>query len=420
MTIRHCEFQIRCSGPRLEEVRGTYPQVGKQPARPADILRYYFAKRAAVTAGTLRPLSEIKVMLVGDGGAGKTSLRRFFMGEAHRESESETQGIALAEFTLHCGEDLITVHLWDFAGQEITHALHQFFLTEGCVYIVVVEPRSDNEETDAEKWLKLIERYGSGAPAIVVMNKQDTRMSGGGYDLDRNRLRERFPWIRAFVRTSCGATRSGCDELLAALRDVIAATPAARLEVPASWLAVKNECFALGSGRRRHYLSLQEFRNLCAWHGERDPGKQESLARILHDLGAVLHFVDEPRLRDTTVLDPHWVTDGAYRLLRCKDAPGSNGVLTLEDATKAIPGADEKAARYILGLMERFEMCFPVEDSEEAPEQKKPAQKWLVPGALDKNQPNGIRLDEWREPDAVRLRYDYDPLPQGCCRGSSS
>ena len=41
--------------------------------------------------------------------------------------------------------------------------------------------------------------------------------------------------------------------------------------------------------------------------------KQESLARILHQLGAVLHFIDDPRLRDTTVLNPHWVTDGAYR-----------------------------------------------------------------------------------------------------------
>jgi hypothetical protein len=27
----------------------------------------------------------------------------------------------------------------------------------------------------------------------------------------------------------------------------------------------------------------------------------------------VLHFVDEPRLRDTSVLNPHWVTDGVYR-----------------------------------------------------------------------------------------------------------
>jgi hypothetical protein len=35
--------------------------------------------------------------------------------------------------------------------------------------------------------LKLIERYGKGAPAIVVLNKQDKRKPSG-YDVDRNLL----------------------------------------------------------------------------------------------------------------------------------------------------------------------------------------------------------------------------------------
>ena len=42
--------------------------------------------------------------------------------------------------------------------------------------------------------------------------------------------------------------------------------------------------------------------------------------------GAGARFVNEPRLRETSVLDPHWVTDGVYRLLRGKDGPGSDGI----------------------------------------------------------------------------------------------
>lgn len=57
-------------------------------------------------------------------------------------------------------------------------------------------------------------------------------------------------------------------------------------------------------------MTLDEFREICRRSGETEPDKQESLARLLHKLGVVLHFVDEPRLRDTTVLDPHGVTDG--------------------------------------------------------------------------------------------------------------
>jgi internalin A len=397
-------------GPAYAEVYRVDVKVRKTPARSGDILNFYFAQRQAAAAGTLRRLNEIKLMLVGDGGAGKTSLRRYFMGEGHVEKEAETLGIALGAFPLQCAKEKITVRLWDFAGQEITHALHQFFLTEGCAYIVVVEPRSDNEQEDAENWLKLIERYGKGAPALVVMNKQDTRKPNG-YDLDRNWLKERFPFIKGFAPTSCGKTRVGCEELREQLREVLRAMPEAKLEVPESWVRVKDECFAKGrDGAERQYLTLPEFRTLCEGHKEKDREKQESLARILHNLGAVLHFVDEPRLRDTTVLNPHWVTDGAYRLLRCKDAPGSDGTLTLPEAMAAVPGADEAAARYLLGLMERFEMCFTVEDAEDG---TKPAQKWLVPGALDKNQPDKVKAAEWQEPGAVRLRYVYDPLPQG-------
>jgi len=401
-------------GPTYEEVYLARREARKPPARPADILNYYFAQQKAAAAGTLRRLNEIKLMLVGDGGAGKTSLRRFFMGEEHLEEEPETLGIALGNFPLRCGSEEITVRLWDFAGQEITHALHQFFLTEGCVYLVVVEPRGDNEQADAEKWLKLIERYGRGAPALVVMTKQDTRQPQG-YDLDRNVLKERFPFFQGFARTTCGATRAGCGELREQLRGLLAAMPETKIEVPESWLQVKDECFARGQdGHERQYLSLEEFRALCARHGETDRDEQESLARILHNLGAVLHFVDEPRLRDTTVLNPHWVTDGAYRLLRCKDAPGSDGTLTLDEAIRAVPGADEKAVRYLLGLMERFEMCFTVDDSgEEAQAGTRPAERWLVPGALDKNQPDAVQAGEWKDPSAIRLRYSYDPLPQG-------
>jgi len=195
------------------------------------------------------------------------------------------------------------------------------------------------------------------------------------------------------------------------LRDVVTSSPHARPHVPESWIKVKDECFEKGKdGKEREYLTLDEFRSLCEGQGEPDKEKQESLARILHNLGAVLHFVDEPRLRDTSVLNPHWVTDGAYRLLRCKDSPGSDGVLTLRQAIEAIPEADETAARYLLNLMERFEMCFSLNADNDT---MKAAQRWLVPGALSKNQPDQIRLSDWQDANRVRLRYTYDPLPQG-------
>ena len=399
----------------------------KTAARPQDILNYYFSQRQGAAEGTLRAVNEIKVMLVGRGGAGKTSLRRFFMGEPHNKDEKETPGIALDSFPLRRAQGEVTVRLWDFAGQEITHALHQLFLTEGCVYVLVLDPRSNTEMQDAEYWVGLLKRYAGGAPVLVALNRQDARQ--GGYNVDRRVLQERFPFLRSFTPTNC-EKREGCTDLIQALCAAVESlkeTEPPHLKVPESWLEVMKDCrgetqpggnrlmrwlglagHAVPATTRKQHLTLEEFRAICAKHGEREPGKQESLARLLHKLGAVLHFVDEPRLRDTTVLNPHWVTDGVYRLLRFKDRPGSDGTLTLAEALAALPGEKEHEARFFLRLMERFEMCFPLDEETGGA----PPGKWLIPGALGEFQPAGVTAD-WQKPGSVRLRYVYKPLPEG-------
>ena len=392
-------------------------EVDKTAARPQDILNFYFAQRRGATQGTLQAVNEVKVMLVGRARAGKTSLRRFFMGDAHNPHEKETPGIALDSFLLPCEPKDITVRLWDFAGQEITHALHKFFLTEGCVYVLVLTPRLESEMQDAEYWLGLLKRYAGGAPVLVALNQQDARQ--GGYDVDRRVLQERYPFIQAFIPTNC-ESREGCDELKHRLGAAVASlkeTEPPRLQVPKAWLEVMREC----ENQTAPMLTLEAFRTICARHNETLPAQQESLARLLHLLGAVLHFVDEPRLRHTSVLKPHWVTDGVYRLLRFKDGPDSDGTLTLAEALQALPGETEASARFFLQLMERFEMCFPLDEVQgidvdvdgDGDEGDALTTSWLIPGAMEQYQPEGVTAADWQKPGSARMRYVYDPLPEG-------
>lgn len=59
---------------------------------PKEILRYYFESRADG-----RPLQELKLLLVGRGGAGKTSLVKHLAGERPNPKESETHSISIRE-----------------------------------------------------------------------------------------------------------------------------------------------------------------------------------------------------------------------------------------------------------------------------------------------------------------------------------
>jgi hypothetical protein len=112
---------------------------------PAEILRYYFESRDEKG----RPLLELKLLLVGRGGAGKTTLVKRLAGEAPDAHELETHSIAIRELTLACPRGQVRTRAWDFGGQEILHATHQFFLTERSLYLLVLEPRSGLAQRDA-------------------------------------------------------------------------------------------------------------------------------------------------------------------------------------------------------------------------------------------------------------------------------
>jgi internalin A len=158
---------------------------------PAEILRYYFESRDG------RPLLELKLLLVGRGGAGKTTLMKRLAGEAPNAHEPETHSIAIRELTLACPRGQVRTRTWDFGGQEILHATHQFFLTERSLYLLVLEPRSGLAQRDAEYWLKLIETQGGASPVIVALNWSHGRR----WRVDEVRLRRRFPFIVDFLPT---------------------------------------------------------------------------------------------------------------------------------------------------------------------------------------------------------------------------
>ncbi|MBE9592406.1 MAG: leucine-rich repeat domain-containing protein, partial [Proteobacteria bacterium] len=111
--------------------------------RGIEAIRSYFKSLKV----EIRALNEVKVLLVGDGGAEKTSLVKQLLGEEFDKHEPQTHGINIRDWNV--GD--IQVHSWDFGGQEIMHATHQFFLSKRSLYILVLDGRRDEK---TEYWLK--------------------------------------------------------------------------------------------------------------------------------------------------------------------------------------------------------------------------------------------------------------------------
>jgi len=364
------------------------------------ILAYYFR-----LASGKRPLNEAKLILVGRGGVGKTSIVNRLLQNRFDKDENKTDGINISHWNLRPGAaDEVRLHLWDFGGQEIMHATHQFFLTQRSLYVLVLEGRQGAEDADAEYWLKLIESFGAEAagevsPVLVVLNK----IGSVPFDLNRRALQEKYPFIRGFMPTDCSDSTG-----IAALRDAIEhetdRLKHVRASFPESWFAIKDRLAAMRQTLQRSFVSYDEYRALCTENGEGDHSAQDALASHLHSLGIALNFKDDARLRDTHILDPHWVTSGIYRILNSPLLAERKGELRLTDATQLLGPSEYPRSmhRFLFDLMKKFQLCFAFPDDES---------HYLIPELLDKQE--AVEASEIPPLECLNFEYRYSVLPEG-------
>jgi internalin A len=373
-------------GPTWQEVNG-----GATPANPQDILNYYFR-----ILTDRHPLNEAKLILVGFGNVGKTSLVNRLIHKIFDQNETKTEGIQITPWNLrlHNQED-IKLHVWDFGGQEIMHSTHQFFLTERSLYLLVLNGRQGHEDTDAEYWLELIQSFGGKSPVIVVLNKVEEHP----FDVNRSALKQKFPNIREFIQTDCEA-ETGLEQLQAVIERETDQLEHLRAPFPASWVEIKNRL----TGMADDYISFEQYRAICQQDGESDRSAQDSLAVHLHSLGIALNYKDDPRLRDTHVLNPHWVTNGIYKLLNAHDLTDNKGELAVASLTQILDSQSYPPERhhFLLELMRKFELCFRFQENEN---------HYLIPDLLDKQQ--APEAEDFHPEECLNFRYEYPILPEG-------
>lgn len=369
----------------------SFEVISKQakPANPADILDYYFRVR-----GGKRPLNEAKLILVGRGTVGKTSLVNRLLHDQFEPNEKKTEGICITGWPLRLKDEDVQLNVWDFGGQEIMHATHQFFLTERSLYLLVLNGREGGEDVDAEYWLKLIESFGGDSPVVVVLNK----IKEHPFDVNRRALQQKYP-IRDFVKTDC-ADGSGIAELRKIIERETDRLEHLRDAFPASWFSIKEQLAKMES----NYLSFEEYRQFCERQGETDENAQNALAGYLHNLGIVLNYKDDPRLQDTHVLNPHWMTNGIYKILNSEKLSQAKGEIRFGDLPEILDAKVYPSGmrRFIFDLMRKFDLCFSFPDDDT---------HYLIPELLDKQEPEDTA--EFKPEECLNFQYHYPVLPEG-------
>ena len=324
-----------------------------------------------ILAGYLRSLEhatphyEAKVLLVGEGNVGKTSLIAALRGDPFVAGRTTTHGIEIRSLDLpHPAQDLdLSVRAWDFGGQQVYRVSHQFFFTENALYLVVWKPREGQEQNELDGWLRRIRlRVGNGARVLVVA----THCAAGRHpDLDYPTLKRAFPDLLAGQFEVDNETGHG----LAELRQVIAAEAAALPQMgqllSPQWVAARDEILSLAESEPQ--ISRDQFTAVCQAHAV---GSEEAAALLvlLHILGRIVYYGDDQGLRNFVVLNPEWLTKAISYVLEDLPTRHAGGILD-HGRLREIwqhppdgPGYPERYHPYFLRLMEKFDISYRLED----------------------------------------------------------
>ena len=294
------------------------PEILSKVDEPATIITYYLEHHVKVAVAEKKPLNEVKMLLVGQGKVGKTSLVKRLLDGSFDQHEGKTEGINITQWNIGVDGQDIQLNVWDFGGQEIMHATHQFFLTKRSLYVLVLDARLGEDENRIEYWLKIIQSFGDESPVIIVGNQIDEHP----LDINRAGLQDKYPTIKAFVETSC-LNGEGIDDLKAVITREIGALPNIHDELLNTWFTVKTRLEEM----KENYISQEKYREICEAEGIPNPVSQRTLLGFLHDLGIILNFRDDPRLEETNILNPEWVTNGVYKILNNRDVFENKGIL---------------------------------------------------------------------------------------------
>jgi Ras-related protein Rab-5C len=117
---------------------------------------------------------QAKLVLLGDMGAGKTSLvLRFVKGQFFEYQES-TIGAAFFTQVLSLNEATIKFDIWDTAGQERYYSLAPMYYRGAAAAVVVYDITSMDSFERAKKWVQELQRQGKpNLVTVLVANKAD-------------------------------------------------------------------------------------------------------------------------------------------------------------------------------------------------------------------------------------------------------
>lgn len=337
------------------------------------VLEYFARVKNEKKKGT-RPINEAKLIIIGEPRSGKTTLMDFLLGKPFKDNES-TQGFKIEQWKLKENTTDYRINIWDFGGQDIQSTVHQFFLTQDTLYLLLLNASTDELP---DKYIEQIKSYAPDSPIIIIANKIEVSQS---FEMGIKRLKETHKdkqgntLIKGVFKVSLLKGHKEVDPsyfpILEEMKQVIQKTllemPHIHRSVPITYLDVK-EYLESAFFEDKPYISHDTYEQICREKGL-NIESDDDLLGYLNNLGTVRYF-DDLSLRNLQILNPEWLSDGVYRILVDGRTKQLRGIITERDFDTILQKTEEnqfeypkKHYNYLIQMIRKFDMGYYDEDT---------------------------------------------------------
>lgn len=293
---------------------------------------------------------EAKLLILGEGGAGKTTLTEKLKNSNADLPVESTKGIDVNKITFQYQGKELLLNVWDFAGQEIYSSTHRFFLTHRSLYVIVADARKN--DTDFYYWLHTVETFGENSPVLVLINEKFDHKK----ELDAD-LREKFENLKEKYDVNLAKIDKRFEKLRNDIEHYVANLEHIGTTVPYTWKLLREDLLKKEKNGEK-VLSLKEFRNLCLNYNIKDEKDQNDLRTLFHDLGVFLNFHDNSVLHKVFFIDKDWILNAAYMVIDNKIIDSQKGKFNRIDIEKWLTKDYSDYIEEIIALMKKFYLIY--------------------------------------------------------------
>ncbi len=338
-------------------------------------------------------LYETKLLLVGHGAVGKTSLMKRLINDDYNNHESSTEGIDIKQWNLLSEDDKeLKINIWDFGGQDIYYSTHQFFLSKRSLYILVWDARIEKmmpNMASFDYWLNIVSLLSQKSPILVVHSKVDERIRR----IDESLLLKHFPNIVGFYDVSA-KNGTGIKELKKIIQTEIRKLSHVGDTLPKAWFDIRNKL----KQTNKEFINYEKYISICKAH-QLNTRQALHLSDFFHDLGIFLHFQRNDILRNLIFIKPEWATNAVYKIIDTKEVVINFGKFSSSQLPDIWYDYPENKYAFLIELMKKFEICYKLPDTN----------NYMVPELFPPSKPN----INWDYTDNLHFEFRYKFMPAG-------